>query len=219
MDISLPPSNELVIMLVAVVIFSSVIISLLCRGVSGPKGKIKRVLLSGPCGAGKTRLLHKLCTGQDVHTVTSMTASSLNWVDGKDKGVNKMNQTVDFVDVPGYYRLLGQLRKELSTVSAVVFLLDGSALASSSRAAAEILYEILTHPSLKKCSGLLICCNKSDLATGRETRAMAALTREVQRIRISREAMVNHTLLQMNHYISHCHIPIIVYEVNNNHFI
>ncbi len=43
-----------------------------------------------------------------MRTVTSMAASSLNWVDGRGKGV-KMNQTVDLVDVPGYYRLLGQV--------------------------------------------------------------------------------------------------------------
>ncbi len=55
--------------------------------------------------------LHKLCTGKDVRTVTSMTASSLNWVDVEDKSVNKMNQSVEFVDVPGYYRLLGQVVK------------------------------------------------------------------------------------------------------------
>ncbi len=57
MGISLLPSNGLVIVLVAVVIFSSVIIALLRRGVSGPKGKNKRALLCGPCGAGKTRLV------------------------------------------------------------------------------------------------------------------------------------------------------------------
>ncbi len=73
MDISLPPSNEFVITLVAVVIFSSVIIALLCRGVSGPKGKIKRVLLAGPCGAGKTRLVRWL-TGEFVGGMTTLTA-------------------------------------------------------------------------------------------------------------------------------------------------
>ncbi len=70
MDISLPSSNELVLTLVAVIIISSVVIALLCRGVSGrSKGRLKRVLLAGPSGAGKTRLVRWL-TGEFFDGVT-----------------------------------------------------------------------------------------------------------------------------------------------------
>ncbi len=69
MDIFLPPSNKLVLTLVAVVILSSVIIALLCRCVSRSKSRLKRVLIAGPCGAGKTRLVRWL-TGECVGGMT-----------------------------------------------------------------------------------------------------------------------------------------------------
>jgi signal recognition particle receptor subunit beta len=133
----------------------------------------------GCCGSGKTRLCYKVCTGDDVDTVTSMEAHSLQME-------LPSSRSVEVVDFPGHPRLRSGLAKELQSAHCIIFVVDSAALASTARAAAEMLFDVLTDPAIERCKGLLVVCNKSDKAPGRDSRVRAALTRELEALRGTR---------------------------------
>lgn len=170
-------------------------------GGSGPSKKRKGVVLFiGPCGSGKTAMCYRLSHGGGqpaaaAVTVTSMEAcrypcstSTLVELGGGSSSVRGSSSTAaaSLVDYPGHDRLRGGVGAELRTVDRVVFMLDGSALAAQVSAGTELLYDVLTDPSLEGCRGLMIALSKSDLKEAKVSRAKTLLQKELDKLRGTR---------------------------------
>lgn len=175
-------------------------------GGSGRGSSKKRrgiVLFIGPCGSGKTAMCYRLSHGggqpaaaAPATTVTSMEAcrypcssSTLTELGGGGGSSARRSSSAAaalLVDYPGHDRLRGGVGEELLGVDRVVFMLDGSALAAQVGAGAELLYDVLTDPSLEGCRGLLIALSKSDLKEAKVSRAKTLLQKELDKLRSTR---------------------------------
>ena len=141
------------------------------------------VLFLGPCGSGKTALCYRLSHDQAAPTVTSMQACKY---DGSRLIEGRGSPPVSLVDYPGHERLRGGVGEELRLADRVVFVLDGSCLVAQIAAGAELLYDILTDPSLEGCRGLMLALNKSDVKEAKVSRAKALLQKELEKLRGTR---------------------------------
>lgn len=173
------------------------------------KGSLKKrrgvVLFIGPCGSGKTAMCYRLSHGggqpaaaAPATTVTSMEAcrypcsnSTLTELGGGGASSSSARRSSSaaaalLVDYPGHDRLRGGVGEELLGVDRVVFMLDGSALAAQVAAGAELLYDVLTDPSVEGCRGLLIALSKSDLKEAKASRAKTLLQKELDKLRSTR---------------------------------
>lgn len=180
------PATSVVCAALAVTILAFVIIRK-AGGADGGVGtsstKRRVVLFLGPCGSGKTAMMHRLCHDRIVPTVTSM--QSCTYLLTNDRA-SKSRPPVPLTDYPGHERLRGGLSQELHRAERVVFILDGSCLASQITAGAELLYDILSDPSMEGCRGLLIALNKSDLKEAKPARAKTLLQKEIEKLRSTR---------------------------------
>lgn len=156
------------------------------NGVGGGALAKKRkgvVLFLGPCGAGKTAVCYRLCHNQAAPTVTSMQACKY---DGSRLIEGRGSSPVSLVDYPGHERLRGRVGDELRLADRVVFVLDGSCLVTQIAAGAELLYDVLTDPSLEGCRGLMFALNKSDIKEAKVSRAKTLLQKELEKLRGTR---------------------------------
>ena len=64
------------------------------------------MVILGPCGAGKTVLMHKLCTGEAPLTTTTMKA-------GNQMYAKTGSEPIQVVDYPGHAKLRSQLAEFL----------------------------------------------------------------------------------------------------------
>ncbi|KAI9638565.1 signal recognition particle receptor beta subunit-domain-containing protein [Dioszegia hungarica] len=174
------------------------------RRVGGRSGT-PTVLLVGPADSGKTALFAKLAHGSRTETHTSITPSSTTFsLDSEDPA----RTAIRLVDIPGHPRLRDEVKRNLKTASAVVFVVDIQALLRNAGAIAEELPPILTTvASASLASGqptkLLLLASKADLlsrpspttpsptlsASTRQTaadRLSSVLTREMDRLKQSR---------------------------------
>lgn len=153
-------------------------------GSIGASSRIRRnVLFVGPCGSGKTAMMHKLCHGRIVPTVTSMQSCRYSFRNDPSAQSSPLTPLVDF---PGHERLRGGVEKELRRADRVVFVIDGSSLMAQVVAGAELLYDILLDPSMEGCRGLLVALNKSDLKEVKPARARTLLQKELEKLRETR---------------------------------
>lgn len=138
---------------------------------NGSSSSSSSILIVGPCGSGKTLLYHRLTTDTSgIETVSSMRKNSGLFM-GKE----------NLVDYPGHYRLRGGLVAELKRCRKVVFVVDSAAMAQQSKAAAEILFQVLT--SGTTCP-LLFICNKTDKATAKTAqRVKLTMMNEIETLR------------------------------------
>lgn len=182
------PGSSVVCVALAVIVLACIFI----RKAGGPGGggnssKRKSVLFLGPCSAGKTAMMHRLCHDRTVSTVTSMQACGYLYKVNRNGGENgSSGPSASLVDYPGHERLRGGLREELRKAERVVFVLDGSCLASQISAAAELFYDVLSDPLMKGCRALLVALNKSDLKEAKASRAKTLLQKEVEKLRGTR---------------------------------
>eukprot|EP00629_Pelagomonadales_sp_RCC1024_P003913 CAMPEP_0119270024 /NCGR_PEP_ID=MMETSP1329-20130426/7187_1 /TAXON_ID=114041 /ORGANISM="Genus nov. species nov., Strain RCC1024" /LENGTH=271 /DNA_ID=CAMNT_0007270029 /DNA_START=79 /DNA_END=890 /DNA_ORIENTATION=- len=140
-----PPKSSNAVVGAAVGAFA---LAALAMASGGSKKKKPAALLLGPCGAGKTTLYHRLVDGEAVDAVMSMQAA---------EGMAGDQRVVDF---PGHHRLRGPLGAELKRATSIVFVFDASNAAATAKAAAEVLYAVLTGG---REVPVLVLCNKSDV--------------------------------------------------------
>ncbi len=166
-------------------------------GGGGRGGSLKKrkgvVLFLGPCGSGKTAMCYRLSHGGQpsvgggvtaaaaVSTVTSMETCRYPCSPGSSSAGAAV-----LVDYPGHERLRGGVREELRGADRVVFMLDGSCLAAQVAAGAELLYDVLTDPSLEGCRGLMLALGKSDLKEAKVSRVKTLLQKELDKLRGTR---------------------------------
>ncbi|CAM9335424.1 unnamed protein product [Chrysoparadoxa australica] len=183
---SLPRATAVVLVLAAAAVVLSLAMAVLFGPAGGKnsRGRSRMVLLVGPCGAGKTLLLHTLCSGKGVETVTSMKPSQMALEQG--------TKTVTLVDFPGHQRLRPGLGEALARAAGVVFVIDCSDLGKQLGPTAELLYDILTHSSMESSRGLLVACNKADLKASKPAKVLALLQRELEKLRETRATMALH---------------------------
>ena len=146
-----------------------------------------KVLLLGPSNGGKTSVFLRLLYGRVSPTVKSMqpTTASATLTAGS------ASRNVHLTDTPGSGRLRGHLMSELPGTAALLCILDGTALATHTKEAAQLLYDALTHEAIQHSPPpLLVAVNKSD-AAGAAVPAMVRklLESEVARVRLARTTM------------------------------
>ncbi|CAM9447878.1 unnamed protein product [Discosporangium mesarthrocarpum] len=150
-------------------------------GGGGMMGGPRSVLFLGPCGAGKTAMVQRLCHHRLVSSVTSMQVGRYDYKANPEAALSAA-----VVDFPGHERLRGGVAGELSRAERVVFVLDCSSLSAQVPGGAELLYDTLSDPSLESCKGLLLACNKSDLRAVKLSRVKTLLQREIDNLRSTR---------------------------------
>jgi len=146
------------------------------------KTRKRSVLLLGPCGAGKTVLIFQLCHGEIPQTVTSMKENVMVYND------EELKKPVEMIDFPGHERLRSNLLSRVEETSAIIVLLDSNNMKAHIRPTAEILFDILTHPSMENNPPpLLVVCNKQDLPNAKaEIRIKKALELELDNLKKTR---------------------------------
>eukprot|EP00903_Cladosiphon_okamuranus_P008037 g7752.t1 len=188
------PSASIVLGGVAVAVLFLLFVSQVGIGGGGSSGSSKKrkgvVLFLGPCGSGKTAMCYRLSRGGSgqaatstaVSTVTSMEACRYPCRPSRSSSA----ATASLVDYPGHERLRGGVDQELRGADRIVFMLDSSCLAAQVAAGAELLYDVLTDPSLEGCRGLMLALSKSDLKEAKAARAKMLLQKELEKLRGTR---------------------------------
>eukprot|EP00045_Choanoeca_perplexa_P002573 m.25341 g.25341 ORF g.25341 m.25341 type:complete len:239 (+) comp11588_c0_seq1:36-752(+) len=150
--------------------------------------KKDKVLLLGCKGAGKTtlflRLVHQLFNKK---TTTSIEVNEASYQLNDDT-------TIRIVDIPGHPRLAENLLNEHAVeAQALVFIIDSAVFNKDVRQVAELLYTVLTHPSLVDIPVLLLC-NKQDIVTAAKNRSVVAkLEKELTQLRTTARTSVGDT--------------------------
>lgn len=120
-------------------------------------GRPKKLLIVGPCGAGKTVMFHQLVNGE---------APPLGSVASMQENLGPCHQVkvLKVIDVPGHERLRNLRDDQLKECGAILFMVDSCTVEPHRTEAAEDLFEVLTHPNVsRKKIPIMIACNKSDL--------------------------------------------------------
>jgi signal recognition particle receptor subunit beta len=153
-----PPEVLVAVVLVVLTTLVLIAIKLLGKGKRGSE-----VVLAGPCNGGKTTLYMRLRQGNsDVATVASMTENETMCSFSDERG--RSSAPIRVVDIPGHHSSKHKLERHLVDALAVVFVLDAADMSPHRTDAADLLYEVLFHPSVaKRRVPILIACNKMDL--------------------------------------------------------
>jgi signal recognition particle receptor subunit beta len=130
------------------------------------------ILICGPSGAGKTRLLYHLCFGQtNVPTVTSLRAN-----------VEVSSNKIRFMDYPGHASLQSsQFLDILLSARGIVLVLD---TAQPVAPVADVLYQLLAHAHKKKTIlFIFVACHKADAPNAKNCRRIKIQLRtEMERL-------------------------------------
>ena len=129
------------------------------------------VLLCGPSGAGKTRLLYQLCCGEpNVLTVTSLRAN-----------VEVSPEKIRFMDYPGHASLQSSQFLDILNKCRIVLLLDATQPVAQ---VADVLYQLLAYAHKKKISlEIFVACHKVDAPNAKNWRRIKIQLRtELERI-------------------------------------
>jgi signal recognition particle receptor subunit beta len=120
------------------------------------------VVIAGPPNSGKTTLFFQLRDGS-LHNgvVASMSDNSATVTLRPPRGGAR---AAALLDVPGHHSARHRLEAALSDAAAVVFLVDAAEVTPHRTEAADLLYEVLSHPAVsRRRVPILIACNKMDL--------------------------------------------------------
>jgi signal recognition particle receptor subunit beta len=130
------------------------------------------ILLCGPPGAGKTRLLYYLCFGQsNAPTVTSLLAN-----------VEVSPNKIRFMDYPGHASLQSVPFLDIINIArGIVLVLDTTQPVAP---VADVLYQLLVHAHKKKaCLQIFVACHKADAPNAKNWRRIKIQLRtEMERL-------------------------------------
>eukprot|EP00953_Heterococcus_sp_UTEX-ZZ885_P020814 11645-Heterococcus_DN1.PRE.1 len=118
----------------ACLVLAYILLRALLGGFARGGARGKSILLVGPCGSGKTQLLHKLCCNEHVTTVTSMSVAALHVqrngqaIADQSSSSNSISGAVAVIDYPGHERLRAGLKRQLASSAAVLCVIDTSDL-------------------------------------------------------------------------------------------
>ena len=147
-------TSNLYLILPSILIFLTTIYLIISR-----KSKQRSVLLVGRTGAGKTRLLCKLCSNSCPITLTSIQPTTLEYTHPHNK-----RRSIFLADIPGDGRVRSKYLNEHKSrrIIGVLFLIDSVAFDGSEAEVADVLFELLSLKQFKK-TPILFVCNKQDL--------------------------------------------------------
>ena len=148
------------------------------------KSKNRSVLIMGRTGAGKTRLLCKLCSNTCPITLTSIQPTTLEYTHSQVR-----KRSLLLVDIPGDGRVRSKYLSEQKSlrIVGVLFMIDSLEFETSKEEVADILFELLSSKLFKK-TPILFACNKQDLSPKVSCEAIKQeLEREMQ-IKISTQS-------------------------------
>ena len=148
------------------------------------KSKNRSVLIMGRTGAGKTRLLCKLCSNTCPITLTSIQPTTLEYTHSQVR-----KHSLLLVDIPGDGRVRSKYLSEQKSlrIVGVLFMIDSLVFETSKEEVADILFELLSSKQFKK-TPILFACNKQDLSPKVSCEAIKQeLEREMQ-IKISTQS-------------------------------
>lgn len=151
--------------LVVIAIASLVIGVLLLRLLLGGAGGSKRgstVVIAGPPNSGKTTLFFQLKDGSLHNGVVASMGD--NAAPLKLRSNHGGSKTALLLDIPGHHSMRHRLEDALKDAAAVVCVVDAVEVTPHRTEAADMLYEVLTHPVVQRArTPILIACNKMDL--------------------------------------------------------
>lgn len=153
------PEGLVVLLLIGFVVMTSLLL-VLARG--GRRKRGGTVVIAGPPNSGKTTLFFQLKDGS-VHNgvVASMAENSATVSLRLPRGGAR---AAPLLDVPGHHSMRHRLEAALDDAAAVVFLVDAVEVSPHRTEAADVLYEVLSHPAVSRGRvPVLIACNKMDL--------------------------------------------------------
>jgi signal recognition particle receptor subunit beta len=148
--------------LAVVLLALACLLALLLALSGGGRRRGNTVVIAGPPNSGKTTLFFQLKDGT-VHNgvVASMGDNAAAISLRSNRGGAK---TATLLDVPGHHSSRHRLEAALPDAAAVVFLVDAVEVTPHRTEAADMLYEVLTHPGVARARiPILIACNKMDL--------------------------------------------------------
>lgn len=161
-----PPLQPLLTTPAGLLLLITAVLGLLLALVVASLGRRRRrgatVVIAGPPNSGKTTLFFQLKDGT-VHNgvVASMGENAAPVTLRPPRGGAR---TAPLLDVPGHPSMRHRLEAALADAAAVVFLVDAVEVTPHRTEAADLLYEVLTHPAVARGRApLLIACNKMDL--------------------------------------------------------
>lgn len=182
-----PPSESA--LLDALIITSLLIIlsfQLLLRTSRDLRNSVLILGISGEAdspGPGKTSLFNVLRYGSlPKHgTLPSMIVNEATFE------TTGLSNPVGWVDFPGHPLLRHQLPQYLATAKCIVFVIDIATFSTHARKDAQLLYYVLTSPSVAKSNiPVLLFCNKSDLPNvAKVATVQARLEAELERAKTS----------------------------------
>ncbi|EMR10022.1 hypothetical protein PNEG_01776 [Pneumocystis murina B123] len=118
---------------------------------------LKKIVILGVQGSGKTSFFTKLCYGhkQKAYTSTQLNEAVCCFFPGKK---------VILVDFPGHLKFY-HLFSEIKHIRCIVFMIDSSSMIKNADHVVYQLYRLLKDARSKKIRHILIAANKEDLFT------------------------------------------------------
>ena len=147
-------TSNLYIFLISIIVLIPTIYYIISR-----KSKHRSVLLVGCSGAGKTRLLCKLCSNSCPITLTSIQPTTLEYTHPRNK-----NRSIFLIDIPGDGRVRTKYLNEHKSrrIVGLIFLIDSVEFNGCEPEVADVLFELLSLRQFNK-TPILFVCNKQDL--------------------------------------------------------
>lgn len=184
--------NANVALLVAIgVLLAAFFVTLLVVRVTLGGRKRDTIVILGLPGSGKTTLFYQLRDGTSYGgTVTSMEPNEGRFPLHSEVS-RKGARAVHCVDVPGHPRLRPRADDYIPQAAGLVFVVDALDFLPQLRAAAELLYDVLTKWAVAaRRVPLLLVCNKMDNITAHSVDFIRKqLEKEMDKLRVTRRAI------------------------------
>eukprot|EP01026_Neomeris_dumetosa_P037563 TRINITY_DN3044_c0_g1_i5.p1 TRINITY_DN3044_c0_g1~~TRINITY_DN3044_c0_g1_i5.p1 ORF type:complete len:271 (-),score=19.89 TRINITY_DN3044_c0_g1_i5:148-903(-) len=156
--------NQSLLVLALITVISIVIAYVVYIVVFGKK-KGKTILVTGPCDAGKTTLFYRLKHGELKNGFVTSMQENKDIIPVPLDSKNAVQKMAQIIDLPGHPRLrykFGQTTAQ-GGVQGIIFMIDSLNFLHELRPTAELLYEVLTEPTVHRNRiPVLVCCNKAD---------------------------------------------------------